>query len=130
MNKENEIDHLRALQNCDTYFAQFFKQDIDQMVQNIKNDFPIELGCTFMEKAEILQRSLNALNEKSMQNKFDIAVAIYRELDDCVPESLVKMIHDNLASPIRVIEAKIAANVPPTKEEIEFLIKEAKSKSY
>ena len=36
MDKETEINHLRALQHGDTYFAQFFKNDVDQMVQNIR----------------------------------------------------------------------------------------------
>ena len=43
MNKQTEIEHLRALQQGDTYFAQYFGQDIDTMVQNIKKDFSIEL---------------------------------------------------------------------------------------
>ena len=124
MDKETEINHLRALQHGDTYFAQFFKNDVDQMVQNIQNDFPIELGCKFFEKAQALQRTLADYKEKRAQDKFDMAVSIYRELDDSVPDSLKKAIQD---SPIRVIEAKIAADVPPTKEEVEYLIKEAKA---
>lgn len=127
MDKETEINHLRALQHGDTYFAQFFKNDVDQMVQNIQNDFPIELGCKFCEKAQALQRALADYKEKSAQDKFDMAVSIYRELDDSVPDSLKKAIQDSLGSPIRVIEAKIAADVPPTKEEVEYLIKEAKA---
>ena len=127
MDKETEIKHLRALQQGDTYFAQFFKSDVDQMVRNIQNDFPIELGCKFCEKAQALQRTLADYKEKSAQDKFDMAVSIYRELDDSVPDSLKKAIQDSLGSPIRVIEAKIAADVPPTKEEVEYLIKEAKA---
>lgn len=127
MDKETEINHLRALQHGDTYFAQFFKNDVDQMVQNIQNDFPIELGCKFCEKTQALQRTLADYKEKSAQDKFDMAVSIYRELDDSVPDSLKKAIQDSLGSPIRVIEAKIAADVPPTKEEVEYLIKEAKA---
>lgn len=52
MDKETEINHLRALQHGDTYFAQFFKNDVDQMVQNIQNDFPIEFGCKFCENGK------------------------------------------------------------------------------
>lgn len=126
MDKETEIKHLRALQQGDTYFAQFFKEDVECMVQNIRNDFPIELGCQFMEKATALQKSLDRLKEQTAHEKFDMAVAIYRELEDDVPNSLKLAIMDSLESPIRVIEAKIAANVPPTKEEVEFLIKQAK----
>ena len=41
MTKQEEIDILQSLKG-DTYFAQFFgSKDIDQMCQNINNDFAI-----------------------------------------------------------------------------------------
>ena len=56
MDKETEIKTLQSLKG-DTYFAQFFKScDIDQMCENIKNDFPIELNCQFDQKASQLER--------------------------------------------------------------------------
>ena len=126
MDKETEIKHLRALQQGDTYFAQFFKNDIDKMVQNITDDFPIELGCKFMTKADSLQSSLDNLRKEVELFKFDLAVTIYREMEDNVPVPIQQWIMDNLGNPLRVIEAKVAANVPPTKEEVEYLIKQAK----
>ena len=43
MTKQDEIEVLQSLKG-DTYFSQFFtSNDIDQMCQNIRNDFPIEL---------------------------------------------------------------------------------------
>ena len=54
MTKQKEIDILQSLK-CDTYFAQFFgSNDIDQMCQNIKNDFGIECGCRFGPEANSL----------------------------------------------------------------------------
>lgn len=48
MLREEEINHLMALKGCkrgDTYFNMFFSSDdIEQMVRNIKADFPIENG--------------------------------------------------------------------------------------
>lgn len=70
MTKQEEIDILQSLKG-DTYFAQFFgSKDIDQMCQNINNDFAIEGGCGFNQKAEALER-INAdlkrrFNRKSM----------------------------------------------------------------
>lgn len=50
MTKQEEIDILQSLKG-DTYFAQFFgSKDIDQMCQNISNDFAIEGGCGFSQK--------------------------------------------------------------------------------
>lgn len=129
MDKETEIKHLQALSNGDTYFSQFFKNDVEQMVQNIKNDFPIELGCTFMAKADALSKTLKETREKAEQEKFGIAVAIFSTYcDGEMPDALYAVVQDICGSPLRLIEAKTAANVPPTREEVEYLIREAKNK--
>lgn len=130
MDKETEIKHLQALSNGDTYFSQFFKKsDVDQMVQNIKNDFPIELGCTFIAKADALSKTLKETREKAEQDKFGIAVAILSAYcDGEMPDALYAVVQAICGSPLRLIEAKTAANVPPTREEVEYLIKLAKNK--
>lgn len=49
MEKVKEIELLQSLKG-DTYFAQLFgDQQIDAMCENIKNDFPIELGLSLFE---------------------------------------------------------------------------------
>ena len=68
MERKKEIEVLQSLKG-DTYFNQFFSsQDIDQMCENIKNDFCIELGCQFNKKAEILEKEkreqLHRMNDK------------------------------------------------------------------
>lgn len=128
MDKETEIKHLRALGNGDTYFAQFFKSaDIEQMAQNIKNDFPIEYGCQFNAKADSLKNSLKELGDKVAQEKFDTAVEIFRTYPDGdLPERLLCVVQSLLNSRLRVIEAKVAADVCPTREEVAYLIQEAR----
>ena len=70
MTKQEEIDILQSLKG-DTYFAQFFgSKDIDQMCQNINNDFAIEGGCGFSQKAETLER-INADLKKILDKGFD-----------------------------------------------------------
>lgn len=130
MDKETEIKHLQVLSNGDTYFSQFFqKSDVDQMVQNIKNDFPIELGCAFMAKVDALSKTLKETREKAEQDKFGIAVAILSAYcDGEMPDALYEVVQEICGSPLRLIEAKTAANVPPTREEVEYLIKVAKNK--
>ena len=63
MTKEEEIKHLMALmgdKRGDTYFNQFFSSDdIEQMIQNIHDDFAIEMGCSFAKKAEELEKKLH-----------------------------------------------------------------------
>ena len=81
MTKQEEIDILQSLKG-DTYFAQFFgSKDIDQMCQNINNDFAIEGGCSFIQKAETLER-INADLKKEFQQKiYDLGMEIIKILD-------------------------------------------------
>lgn len=70
MDKQTEIKTLKSLK-CDTYFAAFFGEDIDQMCQNISNDFPLELGCTFSKKAEVLEKKLHEEQKAHDQDMLD-----------------------------------------------------------
>lgn len=70
MDKQTEIKTLKSLK-CDTYFAAFFGEDIDQMCQNISNDFPLELGCNFSKKAEVLEKKLHKEQKAHDQDILD-----------------------------------------------------------
>lgn len=72
MTRQEEINVLQSLKG-DTYFNQYFSdKDIDQMCQNIANDFAIESGCTFVEKAdritEAYEKKLSNLIEKVIES--------------------------------------------------------------
>lgn len=75
MTKEEEIKHLVALmgKGCgDTYFNQFFSIcDIERMIQNIKDDFTIEMGCSFVKKAEVLEKKLHEEQKAHDQDMID-----------------------------------------------------------
>ena len=49
MTKEKEIALLQEL-GGDTYFSQFFGNDIDTMCENIRRDYPIEFGTTVLAR--------------------------------------------------------------------------------
>lgn len=71
MTKEQEIKHLTALIG-DTYFNQFFStEDIEQMIQNIHDDFAIESGCMFYEKAFALEKKLHEEQKAHDQDMLD-----------------------------------------------------------
>ena len=71
MTKEQEINHLIVLIG-DTYFNQFFStEDIEQMIQNIHNDFAIEMGCSFVKKAEVLEKKLHEEQKAHDQDMLD-----------------------------------------------------------
>ena len=89
MTKQEEIDILQSLKG-DTYFAQFFgSKDIDQMCQNINNDFAIEGGCGFSQKAEALER-INADLKKEFQQKIhDLGMELIKVLDKGFDEDAI-----------------------------------------
>ena len=71
MTKEQEINHLIVLIG-DTYFNQFFStEDIEQMIQNIHNDFAIEMGCSFVKKADVLEKKLHEEQKAHDQDMLD-----------------------------------------------------------
>lgn len=75
MTKEEEIKHLVALmgKGCgDTYFNQFFSIcDIERMIENIKDDYSIETGCSFVEKVKMLEKELHEEQEAHDQDMLD-----------------------------------------------------------
>ena len=70
--KEQEISALKALVKMDGYFAEYFGSDLDQMVQNIRNDHPIELNTQFNAKAENLQELHNEATAKHKEEIIDL----------------------------------------------------------
>lgn len=75
MTKQEEIKHLMALmgdKRGDTYFNQFFSStDIEQMIQNIHDDFAIQMGCSFTKKAEELEKKLHEEQKAHDQDMLD-----------------------------------------------------------
>lgn len=61
--KEQEIRALTALITMNGYFAEYFKRDLQTMTENIRNDFPIELGTKFHFTEERLHETENRLAE-------------------------------------------------------------------
>ena len=61
LSKEEEINLLQQLK-CDSYFHQFFSDaDIDQMCENIRNDFQIQSECSFMLNSNFYERQFESL---------------------------------------------------------------------
>lgn len=55
--KEKEIKALTELVEMDGYFSEYFKNDLETMIGNIRNDFPIELDAKFHITEEQRQQS-------------------------------------------------------------------------
>lgn len=123
MTKQEEIMHLMALKGDkrgDTYFNQFFsKDDIEQMMENIKDDFAIEMGCSFTEKAKELEKKLHEEQKAHDQDMLDfVAKLLVTEARGGNPlkVAMKKIGTDN------TIKIKRINKIPLSEEEIDYLV--------
>ena len=123
MTKEEEIKHLMALmgKGCgDTYFNQFFSIcDIEQMIQNIKNDFAIEMGCSFVKKAEVLEKKLHEEQKAHDQDMLDFVedlLVTEARGGNSLNVAMAKIGMDN------TIKIKRKNKIPISEEEIDYLV--------
>lgn len=121
--KQEEIKHLMALmgdKRGDTYFNQFFSStDIEQMIQNIHDDFAIEMGCSFTKKAEELEKKLHEEQKAHDQDMLDlVAELIVTEAQGGNPlkVAMKKIGTDN------TIKIKRKNKIPLSEEEIDYLV--------
>ena len=122
MTKQEEIDILQSLKG-DTYFAQFFgSKDIDQMCQNINNDFAIEGGCGFYQKAEALER-INADLKKEIQQKiYDLGMELIKDLDKGFDEDAIYQLVKGEVGVDAIIKLKRKNDLELTDKEIDYLV--------
>lgn len=122
MTKQEEIDILQSLKG-DTYFAQFFgSKDIDQMCQNINNDFAIEDGCGFNQKAEALER-INADLKKEIQQKiYDLGMELIKDLDKGFDEDAIYQLVKGEVGVDAIIKFKRKNDLELTDKEIDYLV--------
>ena len=122
MTKQEEIDILQSLKG-DTYFAQFFgSKDIDQMCQNINNDFAIEGGCGFYQKAEALER-INADLKKEIQQKiYDLGMELIKDLDKGFDEDTIYQLVKGEVGVDAIIKFKRKNDLELTDKEIDYLV--------
>lgn len=122
MTKQEEIDILQSLKG-DTYFAQFFgSKDIDQMCQNISNDFAIEGGCGFSQKAEALER-INADLKKEIQQKiYDLGMELIKDLDKGFDEDAIYQLVKGEVGVDAIIKFKRKNDLELTDKEIDYWV--------
>lgn len=127
MDKKQEIAVLQSLVG-DTYFNQFFgKHDIDQMCENIKNDFPIETDCQFYQKAVFLQQKVEEEKAKQKEIYRNYAKGLIDDFDGDIPEE----IHDRLVDSVGelfIIDYKREQDYGLSDDEIDWMIDELKSR--
>jgi glutathionylspermidine synthase len=120
--KEKEINTLKALVAMGGYFAEYFGRDLDTMVGNIKNDFPIEVGTQFNAVAERAKERANGLDKKHAEEIFGLCstmLCVHAEtgnarLYECAVEKIGRK---------NVIACKRSLGLDVTGEEVDFLLK-------
>ncbi|MEE0994046.1 MAG: hypothetical protein UH541_03915 [Prevotella sp.] len=122
MTKQEEIDILQSLKG-DTYFAQFFgSKDIDLMCQNINNDFAIEGGCRFIQKAETLERINADLKKEYKQKINDLGMEIIKILDRGFDEDAIYQLVEGEVGINAIIKFKFKNNLELTDKEIDYMV--------
>ena len=123
MTKQEEIKHLMALmgdKRGDTYFNQFFsKDDIEQMMENIKDDFAIEMGCSFTKKAEELEKKLHEEQKAHDQDMLDFVAELLvtgTQGGNPLKVAMKKIGTDN------TIKIKRKNKIPLSEEELDYLV--------
>lgn len=118
MDKQTEIKTLKSLK-CDTYFAAFFGEDIDQMCRNISNDFPLGLGCNFSKKAEVLEKKLHEeqkAHDKDMLDFVEELLVTEAKGGNSLNVTMAKIGMDN------TIKIKRKNKISLSEKEIDYLI--------
>lgn len=118
MDKQTEIKTLKSLK-CDTYFAAFFGEDIDQMCQNISNDFPLELGCNFSKKAEVLEKKLHKEQKAHDQDMLDFVETLL--VTEANGGNSLRVAREKIGMD-NTIKIKLKNKIVLSEEEIDYLV--------
>lgn len=122
MTRKEEADTLRTF-NGETYFSQFFgESDIEQMAQNVENDFPIELNCTFNKKVEALNQEIVKLKEKHKQEIIAICQKLIKNIDAGNDEDIVYQIAEDAIGKDAIIKYKHQEKLDFSDKELDYLV--------
>nr|DAI24218.1 MAG TPA: hypothetical protein [Caudoviricetes sp.] len=122
MTRQEEINVLQSLKG-DTYFAMKFGLDIDQMCENIRNDFPIENDCMFSKEASALKNDIKTIQKKSKEKIIDFAHKMLFALDK--GNDTETMAYQSIKDVIgieEIIKYKHANNIELYEDEISYLV--------
>lgn len=123
MDKKQEIEILQSLKG-DTYFANFFgAHDIDQMCENIKNDFGLEHCCQFYQKASIFEQQVKEEQKKAQESKQTFVKGFISDFDGEIPNEVYERLLDAVGQ-LFIINYKREQDYSLTEAEIDWLVME------
>lgn len=122
MTKQEEANALRAM-NDGSYFKDFFgESDIEQMAQNVENDFPIELGCNFNKKAEVLEQEIAKLKEEHKQEILNICQQLIKKIDIGFDEDGIYQVVEETIGKDAIIKYKRKEGLELSEAELDYLV--------
>lgn len=124
MEKAKEIELLQSLKG-DTYFAQLFgDQRIDAMCENIKNDFPIELGLSLFEGSSVAKENAELRKQLTRHAKWEESAAesILLKANEHMDDSLA-YIAECLVGSKKCLDIKLRLALPLSGEDRDTLVK-------
>ena len=128
MDKKQEIKILQSLKG-DTYFADFFgSHDIDQMCENIKNDFGLEYCCQFYQKASIFEKQVEEEKRKVVEVKETFVRGLIEDFEGDIPMPIYKRLIDSVGV-LFIINHKRDKGYPLNDCEIDWLVLTANDKN-
>ena len=108
----------------DTYFADFFgSHDIDQMCENIKNDFGLEYCCQFYQKASIFEQQVQEEKEKFVELKQNFVKGLIEDFEGVIPPQMYDRLVDAVGV-LFIINHKREHGYSLTEAEIDWLVKQ------
>ena len=124
MEKVKEIELLQSFKG-DTYFAQLFgDKQIDAMCENIKNDYPIELGLNFFEGSSVAKE--NAELKKRLadikHDKWDLATNLLFKAGEH-PDNMLEDIAVHLIGYKECLTIKLQSGLPLSEDDRVALVK-------
>ena len=120
MTKEKEIALLQEL-GGDTYFAQYFKNDIDTMCENIRNDYPIDFGTTISSKIGSLIKEVNMWKAEVCHTQELMVNNFFRLNKGMITDEFYEYLVGQVGK-LFIIKAKREAGIGLTDEELDYLI--------
>jgi hypothetical protein len=121
VSKEKEIAAIKSLIAMDGYFGEFFKKDFDKMVENIKNDHPIELHTKFNAMYEDLLVTHNNTIAKHKNEIIDLCDTLLCVHEETGNERLYERAVEKLGQNF-VIARKRVMGLELSNKEIDYLI--------
>lgn len=120
MTKEKEIALLQELKG-DTYFAQYFKNDIDTMCENIRRDYPIEFGTTVLARIGAAEKETNKWKLEVCHTQELMVNNFFRLNKGMITDEFYEYLVGQVGK-LFIIKAKMAAGIGLTDEELDYLI--------